>query len=128
MEEIKHHNTNIPHTSHPHHNQDELVKIPVKLLVSIIVIIAVIILAFFVIKSGIISGLSGGNGEVSEKEATAKLLNFFATQVPDSNVLFVSSSKQGSLYEIILNIDGEETTVPVTTDGKYIVTDMIPLE
>jgi hypothetical protein len=123
MEETKHHDT---HASHPH-VQEELVKIPVKLLVSIIVIIAILVLAFFVIKSGIISGV-GGNGTISEKEATSKLLNFFSTQVPDSNVTFVSVSAQGSLYEITLDLDGQETPVFVTSDGKYIITDMIPLE
>lgn len=117
MEEAKHH-----HDSHTH-AQEEVVRIPVKLIVSVLVIVAILVLGFFVLKSGIISG-----GAVSEKEATSKLLNFFVTQVPDVNATFVSASRQGSLYEINLNIDGEETPIYVTADGKYIVVDRISLE
>ena len=117
MEENKNH-----HETHAN-TKEEVVRIPVKLLVYIIVIIAVLILGFFIIKSGMISG-----GNVSEKEATTKLLNFFTTQVPDTDVTFVSASRQGSLYEINLSIDGEETPIYVTADGKYIVVDRIPLD
>ncbi len=117
MEESKHHHS---------HAEEDLVKIPVKLLVSILVIIAVLILGFFILKSGAFSGIFGG-GTISEKQATTKLLSFFATQVPDSTVNLISSSKQGVLYEINVTIDGQETTIPVTADGKYIVVDRIPL-
>ena len=123
-EEIKHHHE--IHESH-HHPQEEIVRIPVRMLVSIAVIIAVLFLGFFVLKSGIVSNLFSG-GDISEKEATAKLLNFFVTQAPDTTATFIASSKQGSLYEINLSIDGQDTPVYVTTDGKYIVVDPIPLE
>ena len=64
---------------------------------------------------------------VSEKEATANLLNFVKNQVPESNVTFISASRQGSIYEITLNIDGEDVPIFVTTDGKYLIIDSIPL-
>ena len=117
MEEEKHHRNS--HTE----GKEEVIKIPIKLLAYIGVIVIILVLAFFIIKSGLISG-----GNVSEKEATAKLMNFFATQVPDAAATFVSASRQGSLYEINLKIDGQEAPVYVTADGKYIVVDRIPLE
>ena len=119
MEEETHH--------HNPHAYEETVKIPVKLLVYVVITLAILILAFFVIKSGAVANLFGG-GDVSEKEATAKLLEWFVINVPDSEATFVSSSKQGSFYEITLSIDGQETPVYVTADGKYIITDMIPLD
>ena len=122
MEEEKHHRY-----VHVDNVQEDTIKIPLRLLVSIAVIIVVLVLGFFTVKSGVVSGMFTG-GDISEKEATSKLLSWFATNAQESNVAFVSSSKQGSLYEIILSIDGQETPLYVTADGKNIVVDMIPLE
>ena len=122
MEEEKHHRY-----VHVDNVQEDTIKIPLRLLVSIVVIAIVLVLGFFTVKSGVVSGMFTG-GDISEKEATSKLLSWFATNAQESNVAFVSSSKQGSLYEIILSIDGQETPLYVTRDGKNIVVDMIPLE
>lgn len=122
MEEEKHHRY-----VHVDNVQEDTIKIPLRLLVSIVVIAIVLVLGFFTVKSGVVSGMFTG-GDISEKEATSKLLSWFATNAQESNVAFVSSSKQGSLYEIILSIDGQETPLYVTADGKNIVVDMIPLE
>src|SRR3989344_8311523 len=107
------------------HASKDSIKIPVKWAVSAIVLIAVIVLVFLLLNSGILSKTT--SSEVSEKEAVDKVLNFVVTQAPDSNVTFVSSSKEGSLYKITLNIDGQEVPVYATSDGKYLVVDMIPL-
>ena len=108
------------------HTSNESIKIPVKWIVSIVVILVVLILVFILMNSGIFSKTT--SSDVSEKEAADKVLNFVVTQAPDSNVTFVSSSKEGSLYKITLNIDGQEVPVYATSDGKYLVVDMIPLE
>lgn len=103
---------------------EELIKIPMKWIISVVVLVALLALAFFLLNSGIIK-----NGtEVSEEEAKANLLTFLANQVPNSNITFISSSKQGSLYQIIITIDGGEVPIFVTADGKYLVVDPIPLE
>jgi len=104
-------------------SDSEIIKIPLKWIISGIGLIAVIFIVFFFMNSGFVGGAT-----VSEQEATESLLNFFAVQVPESTVTFVSSSKQGTLYEIVLNIDGEETPVFVTTDGEFLIIDMIPLK
>lgn len=103
----------------------EELKIPVKYIVSAAVLIIVLVLIFVLWNSGIFSGLVGG---VSESKARAKLIDFFTTQVPDSNINIISSSKQGSFYEFIVDIDGERASLYVTTDGKYLVVQPIPLK
>jgi len=107
------------------HASNDSIKIPVKWVVSVVVLIVVIVLVFLFLNSGILSKTK--SSDISEKEATGKVLSFFAANVPESNVTFVSISKQGSLYEVILNVDGQEVPVYVTSDGKYLVVDMIPL-
>jgi len=109
------------------HASSESIKIPVKWIVSTIVTIVVIVLAYFLLNSGIMTG-NASSTDIGENEAKEKLLDFFSTQVPESSVEFVSISKQGTFYEIILNVDGQEVPVFVTSDGKYLVVDPIPLE
>lgn len=109
------------------HDSSESIKIPVKLIVSVIAIIAVVILAFFLLNSNILR-TTGNVTELGQDEIEGNLLNFFATQVPESNVTIISTSKQGSLYQILLNVDGQEVPIFVTSDGKYLVVDPIPLE
>lgn len=99
------------------------IKIPVKWIVFSIVLIAVIILAVFLMKSG-----SLGGGGVSESKARANLVDFFEAQVPGSSLTILSSSRQGSFYEFNVELDGEQFSIFVTTDGKYLVVDPIPLE
>lgn len=113
--------------SKPRHVSNDSIKIPVKWIISVIVLIVLVVLVFLLINSGIFSKTAGTNTEISEKEATDKILSFFATNVPESNVTFISASRQGSLYKITLNVDGQEVPVYVTSDGKYLVVDMIPL-
>ena len=101
-------------------NSEELIKIPVKWIILIVVLIAVVALFFIV-------GIPGTGSSVSEDEARQNLMNFFATQVPESVVQIVSSSKQEGFYEFIVNVDGQEVPVYVTLDGKYLIIDRIPL-
>ena len=105
------------------HTPDESVKIPIKWIISVVVLVTLFALAFFLLNSGIIK-----NGtEISEEEAKTNLLTFLANQAPNSNVTFISSSREGSLYKIIITIDGGEVPIFVTADGKYLVVDPIPL-
>jgi len=110
----------------------EEIKIPVKYL-GMGLVVVVLIALFFIIKStGALTGLAvSNNSELSLNEAQAKILNFFETSVPESNITIVSSSEVEGLYLIEVIIDGEEVPIYMTMDGKFIVTDpsmLIPFD
>jgi len=67
-----------------------------------------------------------GAATVTADEAGQKVLEFAKSQ--GANAEFVSASDDGSLYEIVLSIDGQEIPVYVTKDGKTLVPQPIPLD
>ena len=87
--------------------------------VSIVLFVLLVVAAFMM--SGKL-GLSMVDGE----EAGQKLVDFINAQGQGS-AEYVSSSVDGSLYQIIVNYNGEEIPVYVTNDGKYLISDVIPL-
>jgi len=71
--------------------------------------------------------ISGGNGaEVSAETAGQRVLDFANNQ--GANAELVSSIDDGSLYEVVLSIEGQEVPVYVTKDGKTLVRQPIPLQ
>ena len=100
-----------------HH--EEIIKIPMKYVVLGLAVIICIVLVIVIVNAGIFGG---------EKKARENLMNFFAVQIPDSEVQIVSSSKQGSFYQFVLNVDGETVPVYVSSDGKYMTIELMPLE
>jgi protein-disulfide isomerase len=66
------------------------------------------------------------NSNVSQSSIKSKILSFAASQGVTATVKNVSS--MGSLYEVVLDIEGREVPLYVTKDGKYIVPTFIPLE
>jgi len=74
----------------------------------------------------LISGSITGNA-ISSNTAGQKLLDFANAQGMQ-NVELVKVNDYGSTYEVILSIDGNEIPVYVTKDGKYIASQLIPLE
>ena len=70
-------------------------------------------------------GLTGA-ATISADEAGQKVLEFAKAQGADAE--FISASDDGSLYEIVLSIDGQEIPVYVTKDGKTLVPQPIPLD
>jgi len=67
-----------------------------------------------------------GAATVTADEAGQKVLEFAKSQGAEAE--FVSASDDGSLYEVILSIEGQEIPVYVTKDGKTLVPQPIPLE
>jgi len=99
------------------------IKIPVKYLALVVIIIAVMGLYFFGSK---ITGFSIRG--VSEDEAKGNLMSFFSQEIPDSEIVVLSSSKQGDFYRFVVTIDGESVPFYVTGDGRYMALDLIPLK
>ena len=63
---------------------------------------------------------------VSSEEAGQKVLDFAKAQGASAEL--ISTSDNGSLYQVILSIEGQEVPVYVTKDGKTLVPQPIPLE
>lgn len=68
----------------------------------------------------------GSASSVSGEEAGQKLVDFINAQ-GNGKAEFVSASKEGSLYNIVVDYNGEQIPVYVSSDGKYLITDPIPL-
>lgn len=97
------------------------VEIPVKWIYTGFVIIVLVAL-YFVFGNLIV------NNKISQADAEQKLLNFFETEIPTSQVQVVESSRQGDFYEFIVLLDGQQVPFYITLDGKYMTVDLIPLE
>ncbi|MBU2615595.1 MAG: hypothetical protein KKC19_00660 [Nanoarchaeota archaeon] len=99
------------------------IQIPVKYFVIALIIVGMIALYFFGSK---ITGFTIDG--TSEDEARENLLNFFNTNIPDSSVEILSSSKEGNFYMFDVTIDSEAVQLYVTEDGEYMTIDLVPLK
>ncbi len=81
------------------------------------------VLAILLIATFLTGGLTGA--VVSPEKAGANVLAFAIDQ--GANAEFVSASDDGSLYQVVLSIDGQEVPVFVTKDGQTLVPQPIPL-
>lgn len=91
-------------------------------LVSLVLIVVLIVVAF--------TGFGGGvtAGVVDESDAGRNLIDFInANSAVQGPVSLVSVEKQGALYLAVVNVDGEDVPVFVTLDGKYLITNPIPI-
>jgi len=88
-------------------------------------ILASIFLALVVIVILFVKGGGFTGGAISESEASDKLTAFVEAQ--GGTVDIVSTAKEGSLYKITMNYQGEEIPVYVTNDGKYLIPSLVPL-
>ena len=86
--------------------------------------ISTIVLAVLLIAT-LLSGSTTGT-TVSQETAGQNVLAFAESQGASAEL--VSTSDDGSLYEVVLSIDGQEVPVYVTKDGKTLVPQPISLE
>lgn len=90
------------------------------MIATIVLAIALIVLLF--IKSDV------GTGSVSKSEVEQKLLSFVEAQTRgEVTASVLSNEKEGSLYKVTLDMQGQQVPVYVTLDGKYLVAQPIPL-
>lgn len=87
---------------------------------------ATIVLAIVVIVLIILVTKGGSSGGVSESTAANNLLTFVKAQTGQTAVL-ENTSKQGSLYLINVQFQGQSIPVYVTLDGKYMVSQPLSL-
>ncbi len=86
--------------------------------------ISTIVLAILLIATLLTGSTTGAI--VSPEEAGQKVLAFAEKQGASAEL--ISTSDDGSLYEVVLSIDGQEVPVFVTKDGKTLVPQPISLE
>jgi protein-disulfide isomerase len=96
-------------------------------IISTIVLVGVLV-GFIVFGFG---GSVGGN-VVSEDIAAENLVAFIESnsQDPDASgsVEVISTEIDGSMYKVTLSYQGQEIPVYVSNDGKYLISDLIPLD
>jgi len=68
-------------------------------------------------------GLTGGT--VSSANAGQNLVDFISAQGAEAEI--VSAERDGSLYKVMVNVDGQTLPVYVTVDGRYAIAQPIPL-
>jgi protein-disulfide isomerase len=97
-------------------------------------IIATVVLIVMLVGLAIVNSNGGGSGRdsISGDEAAQKLVGFIEAQSTDPNVEgsveVISVERDGSLYQVNLNYQGQDIPVYVSADGKYLLTDVIPLD
>lgn len=74
----------------------------------------------------LVLGVGGNGSSVSSNTAGANLISFINAQ-GNGDATLVSSTKQGALYQVTVNYQGQDIPVYVTLDGKYLVSDPVPL-
>ena len=84
---------------------------------TIILALIVLILLFFVSK----------NSAISEKAISQKVIDF-AKARGAGDIQVIKINDKGSLYEIIILLNGEEAPIYATKDGKNLVPAIMPLE
>ncbi len=87
-------------------------------------ILATVVLALVVIILLIVKGGFTGSA-ISESEASDRLTSFIKSQGGTADI--VSTEKEGSLYKITIDYQGENIPIYVTLDGNYLVPSLIPL-
>jgi hypothetical protein len=85
------------------------------------VVLAVALVAMFAINNT-------NNTTITAQEAGQKVIDFAKAQGADATLISASEDESGSLYEILLSIEGQEVPVYVTKDGKTLVPQPISLE
>lgn len=84
--------------------------------------VAAVVLAILLVVILLVNSFSG----ISKSEAGQKVLDFAESR--GVNATLVSVTAQGSLYEVVVTVQGQEMPIYVTKDGKNLVANVIPLE
>ena len=88
-------------------------------IISTVVFLAIALVLFF--RGGAATG-----DVVSEQVAGQNLISFINAQGQGSASL-TSVDKEGALYKVTVNYNGQDVPVYVSLDGKYLITDPVPL-
>jgi hypothetical protein len=89
---------------------------------TIVLAIVAIVLAYFLYKSGGLTGNTIGANAAGEKLVT------YLNSKTGGGVELVSSKDSGSLYEVMVTYQGNEIPVYITKDGSYFIQGVVPIE
>ena len=89
---------------------------------TVLLAVVAVILASVLLFRG--TGVTGN--VVSDDVAVKNLLSFVNSQ-GNGEATLVSSQQEGALYNVVVKYNGQDIPVFVTLDGKYLVTDPVPL-
>lgn len=88
-------------------------------------VLGILLILSFVLRGG--SNVTGSVvGAISPKTAGEKVLDFAYKQGIRAKI--VNTSDKNGFYEIILNVDGQESPIYVTKDGKNLIPFLVPLD
>ncbi len=90
-------------------------------------ILTTIFLAIVLLVVLLLNGGGSTGSVVSEDEAADNLVAFVESQGVDVQTEVLSVEREGSLYAILIDYNGEEIPVYVTLDGNYLVSGLVPL-
>lgn len=87
---------------------------------------ATFVLAIALILVLVFSGAPTVSGGATADEAANNIVSFINSQ-GTGTVSLVEVSQTGSLYQVVVDFEGQEVPVYVTLDGEYLVSDRIPI-
>lgn len=92
-------------------------------------IVSTIFLAVVLVFVIVLTSFDNSSASVSPEAAGQKVLSFIESN-PDlgGKVTISSSVREGALYKVNLNYQGQEVPVYTTLDAKYLVSNVVPLE
>ena len=90
---------------------------------TILLVVVLIALMFF-------GGFGAGSGNtVSGDTAANNLISFIKSQPgTQGDVKVISNEKEGTLYKVTVDYQGQNIPVYVSMDGKYLITNVVPLD
>ena len=86
------------------------------------ILLAILLVIMLFVKSG-----GSTSASISSDQASKGVIGFVNSQVQGGNATVVSSVRQDSFYLVTVAYNGQNIPVYVTLDGKYLVTQPIPL-
>lgn len=89
------------------------------------IFLAIVLVVYFFTNGSLTGNVLTGN-VVSESVAAENLISFITAQGGGTAEL-VSVNQTGSMYEVVVNYQGQEIPVYVTLDGEYIAPSLLPL-
>jgi len=91
------------------------------------IILGIIVIVLLVIwVSGVSNPIAGTGNVIAGEDAADKIIEYLNTRA-GGGVEFVSFGDLGSLYEIIVEFEGQEIPVFITKDGEYFIQGAVPL-
>lgn len=92
-------------------------------------IVATFFLAIALIVVIVWNSVDGSSSGISSNEAAQNVVAFINSN-PDleGQVSLVSAEKEGSLFKVTLNYQGQDVPVYTTMDGKFLVSNVVPID